>query len=137
MLPVTWRGTADPVRPDFPVHLATGRLLEHYQSGAQTRRVPELVAAAPEAFVQLHPYLAASLDVTDGDLLRVASPRGTVVGPARLSEAVRPDTVFVPFHYPGEGGVNAVTSPVTDPVSAMPELKACAVRVEAVEAVES
>jgi assimilatory nitrate reductase catalytic subunit len=129
MLPVTWRGPADPVRDGMRVHLVTGRLLEHYQSGAQTRRVLPLAAAEPEAFVQMHPHLAASLRVEDGDLLRVTSARGSAVAPARVSDAVRPDTVFMPFHFAGPGSANLVTSPAVDPVSRMPELKTCAVHV--------
>jgi assimilatory nitrate reductase catalytic subunit len=131
MVAVDHRGPDDDVRPDAPVHLVTGRLLQHYQSGAQTRRVPELARAVPEPFVELHPHLAASIGVEDGDPVQVRSTRGSMVAPARLSLTIRPDTVFAPFHFAGAGLVNRVTNDATDPISGMPELKVCAVAVTA------
>jgi assimilatory nitrate reductase catalytic subunit len=122
-------GPSDDVRADAPIYLVTGRVLQHYQSGAQTRRVPALQEAVPEPFVELHPLLADRLDATDGDVLRLESARGVVRAKARLTAAVRPDTVFMPFHWAGEGSVNRVTTDATDPVSGMPEFKVCAVDV--------
>ena len=120
----------EPVDREYPVHLTTGRILAHYQSGAQTRRVAALASAATGPFVELHPALAGQLGVADGDLLRVVSRRGAAVAPARVTRAIRADTVFMPFHWGGEGSANLVTNPVLDPVSRMPAFKACAVRVE-------
>jgi assimilatory nitrate reductase catalytic subunit len=111
------------------VYLVTGRVLQHYQSGAQTRRVPALAAAQPEAFVELHPLLADRVGVADGDLVRVSSARGTAVAVAHVTPATRPDVVFMPFHWSGEGSANLLTSDATDPVSGMPEFKVCAVQV--------
>lgn len=133
LVAVDHRGPDDDVRPDAPVHLVTGRVLEHYQSGSQTRRVRELAQAAPEGFVQMHPALAERVGVGDGDLVDVASVRGRLRAPARVSAAVRADTVFVPFHYGGDQLVNALTNPATDPVSGMPEFKVCAVEVRAAD----
>jgi assimilatory nitrate reductase catalytic subunit len=132
MLPVDHRPPNDDVRPEAPVHLVTGRVLQHYQSGAQTRQVPELVRAEPDGFVEMHPYLAARVGVEEGEPVRVTSRRGSLVAPARVTASARPDTVFVPFHYAGAALANAVTNDATDPVSGMPELKVCAVRVERV-----
>ncbi|MEH0843149.1 molybdopterin oxidoreductase family protein [Micromonospora sp. CPCC 205711] len=128
--PVTHRPAAEEVCPDYPLHFTTGRVLAQYQSGTQTRRVAALRRAAPGGFVELHPELAARLDVTDGDELRVTSRRGELRAPARLSPAIRPDTVFAPFHWPGAARANSVTNDAVDPVSGMPEFKICAVRVE-------
>ena len=64
--------------------------------------------------------------------MRVTSARGSMVAPARITRDVRPDTVFVPFHFAGDSLVNALTNDATDPVSGMPEFKVCAVRVERV-----
>jgi assimilatory nitrate reductase catalytic subunit len=116
----------------YPLYLTTGRLLAHYQSGAQTRRVGALRTAAPRGYVELHPDLALRLGIGEGDPVRVTSRRGEMVAPARLSEAIRPDTVFAPFHYPGLERANSVTSDALDPVSRMPQFKVCAVRVEPV-----
>jgi assimilatory nitrate reductase catalytic subunit len=116
---------------DYPYRLTTGRVLAQYQSGAQTRRVRALNAAEPGPFVQLHPDLAAALAVAEGDLVRVTSRRGSATAAARISDLIRPDTVFMPFHWSGPGRANAVTRRTTDPVSGMPAFKTAAVRVEA------
>ncbi|WDP97704.1 molybdopterin oxidoreductase family protein [Micromonospora chalcea] len=127
---VTHRPAAESVCADYPLHFTTGRVLAQYQSGAQTRRVAALRRAAPGGFVELHPDLAARLGVTEGAPVRVVSRRGELRAPARLSTAIRPDTVFAPFHWPGAQRANSVTNDALDPVSGMPEFKICAVRVE-------
>jgi len=129
MVATTPSGPADDLEAHRPVYLVTGRVLAHYQSGAQTRRVPALNRASSGSFVELHPQLARRLLVEDGDDVAVTSPRGTAVARARITSGIRPDTVFMPFHWPGEGMANAVTNDATDPVSGMPEFKVCAVSV--------
>lgn len=113
--------------------LVTGRLLEHYQSGAQTRRVAELAAAQPEARLQLHPATALPLGIGDGDMAEISNGRGTVRARAELTTGIRPDTVFLPFHFPGDQSANLLTQAATDPVSGMPEFKTSAVRVRVLE----
>ncbi|MGO4859149.1 molybdopterin oxidoreductase family protein [Arthrobacter sp. 2MCAF14] len=108
--------------PD-PLTLVTGRLLEHYQSGAQTRRVAELAAAQPEPLLQIHPATAAVRDISSGDFVRVSNERGEVLCKVELSNSIRTDTVFLPFHFPGMGSANRLTEAVTDPISGMPEFK--------------
>ncbi|MFR9787822.1 molybdopterin oxidoreductase family protein [Streptomyces sp. MB22_4] len=127
---VSHRPAAEEPDADYPLRLTTGRVLAQYQSGAQTRRVPELTRAAPAPFVELHPRLAERLGVADGDRLTLTTRRGRATAPARITRGIRPDTVFVPFHWPGPGRVNSLTNPALDPVSRMPEFKVCAVRVE-------
>ncbi|MFH9807514.1 molybdopterin-dependent oxidoreductase [Streptomyces olivaceus] len=131
-VPVTHRPSAEEPDAEYPVLLTTGRVVAQYQSGAQTRRVAELNAAAPGPFVELHPRLAARLGAAEGDPLAVVSRRGRAVAPARITTGIRPDTVFMPFHWPGEGRANTLTNPALDPTSRMPEFKVCAVRVETV-----
>jgi assimilatory nitrate reductase catalytic subunit len=128
--PVQHRPAAEEPTEEYPYYLTTGRVLAHYQSGAQTRRVRELNDAEPGPFVQLHPRLAARLGVADGEPLAVTSRRGRAVASARISAAIRQDTVFMPFHWAGEGRANTLTNPALDPLSRMPEFKVCAVRVE-------
>ncbi|MDQ0864052.1 molybdopterin oxidoreductase family protein [Arthrobacter globiformis] len=106
-----------------PMTLITGRLLEHYQSGAQTRRVAELLASQPEARVQIHPAAAAAMGITEGAEVSVANERGGVVCRAELSTAIRPETVFLPFHFPELESANRLTEAATDPISGMPEFK--------------
>ncbi|MEU1304597.1 molybdopterin oxidoreductase family protein [Streptomyces shenzhenensis] len=132
-VPVSHRPAAEEPDAEYPVLLTTGRVVAQYQSGAQTRRVAELNAAAPGPYVELHPRLAARLGAAEGDPLAVVSRRGRAVAPARITTAIRPDTVFMPFHWPGEGRANTLTNPALDPVSRMPEFKVCAVRVERAE----
>ncbi|MFE0804560.1 molybdopterin oxidoreductase family protein [Streptomyces sp. NPDC058812] len=131
-VPVSHRPSAEEPDDEYPVLLTTGRVVAQYQSGAQTRRVDELNAAAPGPFVELHPRLAARLGAAEGDPVAVVSRRGRAVAPARITTGIRPDTVFMPFHWPGEGRANTLTNPALDPTSRMPEFKVCAVRVEAV-----
>ncbi|MDT0393824.1 MULTISPECIES: molybdopterin oxidoreductase family protein [Streptomyces] len=133
-VPVSHRAAAEEPDEAYPVLLTTGRVVAQYQSGAQTRRVDELNAAAPGPFVELHPRLAERLGVAEGEPVAVVSRRGRAVAPARITTAIRPDTVFMPFHWAGEGRANTLTNPALDPTSRMPEFKACAVRLEAVEA---
>ncbi|WP_435970158.1 molybdopterin oxidoreductase family protein [Streptomyces sp. Qhu_M48] len=129
-VPVVHRPAAEETDADYPVLLTTGRVVSQYQSGAQTRRVAELNAAAPGPFVELHPRAAERLGVTEGERIAVVSRRGRAVAPARITTAIRPDTVFMPFHWAGEGRANTLVNPALDPVSRMPEFKVCAVRLE-------
>jgi assimilatory nitrate reductase catalytic subunit len=115
---------------EYPLRATTGRVLVHYQSGAQTRRVAELAGVEPEAFVEVHPDTAARAGLADGEWARVASRRGTALARVRCATGLRPDTVFLPFHFGAEQAANRVTNPALDPISRMPEFKVCAVRLE-------
>ncbi|GAB6856872.1 molybdopterin oxidoreductase family protein [Microbacterium xylanilyticum] len=128
------RAAAEAPQPSAVLTLVTGRLLEHYQSGAQTRRVPELLDAQPHAHAELHPATAARLGIADGDRVRVANRRGTVEAVARLVSRIRMDTVFLPFHFAGSECANLLTAATTDPVSGMPEFKRTTVVVSAAPA---
>jgi assimilatory nitrate reductase catalytic subunit len=111
---------------EFPYVLTTGRNMQQYQSGNQTRRVKALTAALPEPRAEIHPDLARRHGIADGDLVELRSRRGAAVLRARLSDGIRPDTVFAPFHWPG---ANALTNPALDPHSRMPAFKVCAVSI--------
>jgi assimilatory nitrate reductase catalytic subunit len=115
---------------DYPLYLTTGRTLGHYQSGAQTRRVPSLRDAEPEAFLEIHPDTAKGLKIADGELVHVVTRRGRVSCKARFSRAIRLDTVFMPFHFSGAGRANTLTNDAVDAVSKIPEFKISAARVE-------
>ncbi len=128
---VAHREPAERTDRDYPIYLTTGRVLRHYQSGTQTRRVIALREAEPEPYVELHPQLAARHAIEDGALIVLTSRRGTATGRARLTGDIRPDTVFMPFHWGGGGGANLLTNPALDPASRMPEFKVCAVRLAA------
>jgi assimilatory nitrate reductase catalytic subunit len=134
MVAVQHRPVHDDLRDDAPIYLVTGRTLAHYQSGAQTRRVRELVEAEANPYVEVHPELAQRLSLDDGDQVDVTSSRGRAQAAVRITDSVRPDTVFMAFHWSGPGSVNLVTNDAVDPVSGMPEFKVCAVDVTRVAA---
>ncbi|MBI2245157.1 MAG: molybdopterin oxidoreductase family protein [Nocardioides sp.] len=123
---VEHRGAAEPTDPSYPIHLTTGRVLAQYQSGAQTRRVRELPDDGP--FVEMHPMLADRIGAYDGEQVVVTTRRGELRAPARVTATIRPDTVFVPFHWVG---ANRLTNDALDPASRMPEFKVCAAAVRA------
>jgi assimilatory nitrate reductase catalytic subunit len=127
-VPVRHVGPAEAPDGEFPLQATTGRVLQHYQSGAQTRLVAELAEAVPEAFVEVHPDTARQAGVVTGEWAWVASRRGSVRARVRCVPTIRPDLVFLPFHFPGAQRANLVTNPALDPVSRMPEFKVCAVR---------
>jgi assimilatory nitrate reductase catalytic subunit len=128
-VPVRHRGTAEVPDGDFPYYLTTGRILRQYQSGTQTRRVGALLATDPDPVVELHPVLSERHGITGGDLVEIRSRRGRAVFRARVTDTIRPDTVFAPFHWSGASTVNLLTDPALDPVSRMPAFKACAVTI--------
>ena len=122
---------AEPVSEAFPLRLTTGRVAMQYQSGAQTRRIEALPGSA---YVELHEHLAERLGVAAGDRVRVSTVRGQAWLTARVTDAIRPDTVFVPFHWAGRQRANSLTSDRLDPVSKMPAFKVCAARIDRVPA---
>ncbi|MBC6496643.1 molybdopterin oxidoreductase family protein [Microbacterium sp. 4-7] len=112
--------------------LITGRLLEQYQSGAQTRRIPELTEKRPDLVAQLHPATARRHGIGEGDGIRLSNSRGTLRARAELTHDIRPDTVFLPFHYADAESANLLTDDRVDPHSAMPEFKRALVELRAV-----
>lgn len=128
--PVEHRSAAEEPDSEYPLYLTTGRVMQHYQSGTQTRRVQQLMNAVPNSFVEIHPSMAHSYGIAEGDPVRLVTRRGTAMAEAKLSGSIRLDTVFMPFHFTGEGRVNLLTNSALDPVSRMPEFKVCAVRIE-------
>jgi assimilatory nitrate reductase catalytic subunit len=128
--PIDHGGPAEVPDERFPLYLTTGRVLAHYQSGTQTRRVAQLVDAAPEPFAEIHPQVAKRHGLVDGAPIVLRTRRGAATFASRITADIRPDTVFVPFHWPGASSANRVTNDALDPVSRMPEFKVCAVRIE-------
>ena len=127
---VEFRGSAEQPDQEFPLYLTTGRIIAHYQSGTQTRRVRKLVALAHQAFVQIHPSMARMYGIEEGDPVQLTTRRGKAMATAQLTTAIRMDTVFMPFHFAGQGRANLLTNPALDPTSKMPEFKVCAVRIK-------
>ena len=117
---------------DYPFVLNTGRLLYHWHGGTLTRRVQGLLELAPRLEVAIHPADARRLRVDTGGRVRVESRRGELTGYARVTEAVRPGAIFVPFVKLQDSAANFLTNAAFDPSSKIPEYKVCAVRVTVV-----
>jgi assimilatory nitrate reductase catalytic subunit len=126
---VPFRESAEVVDDEYPVWLTTGRVVSQYLSGTQTRRIGGLVSQYPEPLCEIHPRLADRLGIVDGDIVTVTSRRGAMELPARVVSTIRPDTVFIPYHWPGRQAVNQLTNRALDPTSRMPEFKVAAVKV--------
>jgi formate dehydrogenase major subunit len=114
---------------DYPLVLTTGRLLEHWHSGAMSRRASVLDALEPEAFGHFSSHDLAALQLEGGALVRVATRRGNIELKARIDDWVPPGMVFIPFCY-AEAAANLLTNPALDPFGKIPEFKFCAARVE-------
>jgi predicted molibdopterin-dependent oxidoreductase YjgC/Flp pilus assembly pilin Flp len=127
---VEHRDVAEMPDADYPYVLTTGRIGQQYQSGNQTRRVRALTVAMPEPFVEVHPDLARRHGIDDNDVVELRSRRGRASFRARLTTAIRPDTLFAPFHWGGTQAVNQLTNPALDRHSKMPAFKACAVAMQ-------
>ena len=123
---VEWKLPAEPVDDEFPMRLTTGRTVAHFLSGNQTRRIGALVEQTPRPWVEVHP----SLGFANGDPVRLVTRRGEVTYPALVTDAIRADTVFVPYHWGGAAAANVLTVDALHPISKIPEYKVCAVRVE-------
>jgi len=128
--PIRYRDPAEVVDAEYPVWLTTGRVVSQYLSGTQTRRIAQLVDQYPEPLCEIHPQLASKLGIASGDRVAVTSRRGSITVPAKVVETIRPDTVFIPYHWPGDKAANVLTNRALDPISKIPEYKVSAVRVE-------
>lgn len=124
-----WRATGDPLDADYPILLTTGRVVSHYLSGTQTRRIGPLVEQYPEPKLELHPTLAAKFGIADGDWVKLTTRRSELVIQAVVVKTIRPDTVFMPYHWPGKRGANRLTHRTLDPRSKIPEYKVSACRI--------
>jgi formate dehydrogenase major subunit len=122
----------EPVDADYPQVLITGRQLEHWHTGAMTRRASVLDALEPEAVATLAPAELARLGIAAGEQVHVTTRRGRITLAARVDPLMRPGMVFVPFCY-AEAPANRLTNPALDPFGKIPEFKYAACRVEATQ----
>ncbi len=129
LVPAGLRDPAEMPDDDFPFVLTTGRELEHWHTGAMTRRAAVLDALQPAPTASLAPEELARLGIPPGGRLRLATRRGAVELTARADPALPRGLVFLPFAY-REAAANLLTNPQLDPYGRIPEFKFCAVRVE-------
>jgi len=118
----------------YPYVLSTGRVLEHWHTGAMTRRSAVLDELEPEAMAFLCPRDVETLGIGRGDMIRVSTRRGAIELKVRVDPDVPTGMVFIPFCY-AEAAANILTNPALDPFGKIPEFKFCAARVEPVAAV--
>ncbi len=126
--PVNYLNRSEIPDREFPVIITTGRHADHYQSGVQTRRTTSLSRKVPRAQLELHPETALEHGLEQGGLVSVSSRRGQITLEVKLSENIRPDTVFAPFHWGSHERANTVTNALLDPISKMPEFKLAAAK---------
>lgn len=114
---------------EFPYFLTTGRMFAHFHTGTMTRISPNLNVEQTTGYVEIHPDDALAEEIRDGDMLTIASRRGEMEAPARITPTVRPGTLFLPMHF-GENPTNILTSAeALDPVAKIPEFKVSAVKI--------
>ena len=118
---------AETIDEHYPLWLTTGRLLYQYHTGTMSRKSQGLNALAGTCLVEIAPQDADAYDLSDGDPVTVSSRRGSIRATVSMTRSAVPGTIFIPFHY-AEAAANVLTNSQTDPVSGIPEFKACAVQ---------
>jgi assimilatory nitrate reductase catalytic subunit len=121
---------AEDTDDEYPLMLTTGRVVSQFLSGTQTRRIGPLVDQYPEPLIEMHPQLAAKLGIKDGDFATAETRRGQITLRAQVVTTIRPDTIFIPYHWAGRKSANQLTVSAQDPISKIPEYKVCAARVK-------
>lgn len=129
MVPASLTPPAELPNEEFPMILTTGRMLEHWHTGAMTRRSTTLDLLEPEAVASMSPYQLGEYGVGPGDKVRISSRRGAIDIKVRADRDVPDGMVFIPFCF-HEAAANILTNPQLDPVGKIPEFKFCAVRIE-------
>jgi assimilatory nitrate reductase catalytic subunit len=124
-----YRVPVDDVSEEYPIFLTTGRVVSQFLSGTQTRRIGPLVKQYPKPRIEMHPRLAAKLGIQDGDWTIAETRRGRITLEAIVVTTIRPDTIFIPYHWPGEKSPNRLTVAAQDPISKIPQYKVCGCRV--------
>ncbi len=120
---------AEDTDTEYPLMLTTGRVVSQFLSGTQTRRIGPLVDQYPEPRIEMHPQLAERMGIKDGDWVTAESRRGDCTLQAMVVTTIRPDTIFIPYHWPGRKSANQLTISAQDPISRIPEYKVCAARI--------
>jgi assimilatory nitrate reductase catalytic subunit len=104
-------------------------VVSQFLSGTQTRRIGPLVKQYAEPKIEMHPRLAAKLEIHDGDWATVETRRGSLTLRALVVTTIRPDTIFIPYHWAGRKSANQLTVSAQDPISKIPQYKVCGCRV--------
>lgn len=116
---------------EYPLLLTTGRNLYQFHTGSMSRR-SKLERMRPEELMMIHPNTAREYKLKDKDYVQVESRRGEVQTKIQVTDHIPPGMVFLTFHYK-ETPTNRLTINATDPVSNIPELKICGVRIKKIK----
>jgi formate dehydrogenase alpha subunit len=117
---------------EYPMMLSTGRILDHFHTGTMTRNSKVLDENVPEGFAELNPNDAENYNIKDGELISVSSRRGSIRIKAKVTAKLKPNMVFIPFHF-FEACANVLTIDAVDPTCKIPEYKVCSCRVEKIQ----
>ncbi|MFA5237276.1 MAG: formate dehydrogenase subunit alpha [Methanoregula sp.] len=128
MFGLEYKPPAEVADAEYPYTLMTGRVIFHYHTRTQTDRARQLHYEVPESFIQINTIDAKKLGIREGEKIKVTSRRGETITNARISDDVAPKVLYMAMHF--DQGANNLTNTALDPLSKMPELKHCAVRVE-------
>jgi assimilatory nitrate reductase catalytic subunit len=131
--PAEYRAPVDDACDEYPLYLTTGRVVSQFLSGTQTRRIGPLVKQYAEPRMEMHPRLAATLGIADGDWATAETRRGAITLRAQVATTIRPDTIFIPYHWAGAKSANQLTVAAQDPISKIPQYKVCGCRVRKAE----
>jgi assimilatory nitrate reductase catalytic subunit len=129
-----YRPPVDDANEEYPIYLTTGRVVSQFLSGTQTRRIGPLVRQYAEPRIEMHPRLAAKLGIADGEWATAETGRGTITLRAQVVTTIRPDTIFIPYHWAGRKSANQLTVAAQDPISKIPQYKVCGCRVRKADA---
>jgi assimilatory nitrate reductase catalytic subunit len=129
-----YREPVDDASDEYPIYLTTGRVVSQFLSGTQTRRIAPLVKQYAEPRIEKHPRLAAKHGIADGDWTTAETRRGAITLKAQVVTTIRPDTIFIPYHWAGRKSANQLTVAAQDPISKIPQYKVCGCRVRKAEA---
>ncbi len=130
--PISFKEPAEMVDQEYPFWLTTGRIGFQYHTRTMTGVSPSLQKEAEEGYVEINPFDAVEKGIDEGERVRVISRRGAIEIKAKLTFTVGRNVLFIPFHFI-ETAANRLTNTALDPVSKIPELKVCAVKVEKIE----
>ena len=126
---IEWIPPAEQVDEEYPLYLTTGRVLYQYHTGTMTMKSADLNDRAPESYVEISRADAERFNIAEGDMVNIASRRGSIAVRARILSKAVGGTVFIPFHF-AKGAANQLTNAALDPVSGIPEFKVCAVKID-------
>jgi formate dehydrogenase alpha subunit len=130
--PLKYRPPAEEPCEQYPMRLSTGRELEHFHTGSMTRRCEVLDALVPNASIEINPADAEALGISQGQMVRVSTRRGSIDTAAEITDRVARGSLFAPFHFV-QAPANRLTNDAIDPIAKIPEFKICAAKLEKID----